>query len=124
MPKSAPTYLEKAADGVYEPTDEKYGITFLIAIAIQMAASHGKIHFVHDDVNVTVTPASNPLLIYRDYVRATYSRIEPDVGPYAKPTLSSADLAEDLRHEQADTYQRATRPSLRNRRGHTQLLAA
>lgn len=123
MPKSAPTYLEKAADGVYEPTGA-YSITFLIAIAMQMAARHGKIHFVHDDVYVTVTPASKPLLIYRDYIRASYGRIEPDVGPYAKPTLSSADLAEDLRHEQADTYRRTTRPSLRNRRGRTQLLAA
>lgn len=91
-------------------------ITSAICEAIKLAGEHGYdsengalIAFDFNGVSVSVKANSDPVLIYRDWLRALSGYIDKKVGPYPSPILTDREKANDARIEAENEAMRQER---------------
>jgi hypothetical protein len=100
-------------------------ITETIREAISISAQYGwtdfdykgaLVKFDFNGVIVSVYMDSDPGLIYRDWSRALYGKIDKNVGPYPNPVLTDEELAHDAEVDAEHERKRQERQAEANAR--------
>jgi len=80
--------------------------TIVEAIARSAEEEGRNIAFEFNGVTVSVLPDSDPVLIYRDWLRARSGYTAGTVGPHPNPVLTDEEQASDARIEEANAQRR------------------
>lgn len=105
-------YITASTIDFHIGTDVSDAIRAAIELSATSKTSWGSappISFNMNGVAVTVTADSNPELIYRDFMRATFGYIGQVVGPNPNPVLTDEEKANDSRMEAERERQRDER---------------